>query len=146
MGSDADEYFLLDPKTKIAYVDIDDSVQGTAGRMSQFLGMREFIHPTPFSDEINGDKKELKGVKKIGDQECYEIHVVYSGGQGEATWCFSKKDFLPRRVDRWQRGPSGERGATVVILTDLKADPKIDPSIFKVKIPDGWTKTDEPAP
>ncbi len=146
MGSDADEFFLLDPKTKIAYVDIDGSVLGAAGRWQRWLGMIEFVHPTPFSDEINGDKRDLKGVKKIGDQECYEIHVVYSGGQGEATWYFSKKDFLPRRVDRWQRGPSGERGATVVILTELKADPKIDPSIFKVKIPDGWTKTDQPAP
>ena len=146
MGSDADEFFLLDPKTKTAHVDIDGSVLGAAGRWLRLLGMIEFVHPTPFSDEINGDRREMKGDKKIGGEECYVINVVYSGGQGEATWYFSKKDFLPRRVDRWQRGATTERAATVVILTELKADPKIDTSIFKAKIPDGWTKTDEPAP
>lgn len=138
-GSDADEYFLLDPAKKIAYVDIDDSVTGTAGQAARVLIFREFSHPSPFGDEINGDKRELKGSKKIGDEDCHHLYVMYSGGRGEAEWYISKKDFLPRRVDRISQGYS-------VTITDLKIDPKLDPGIFKVKVPEGWTKTDEPAP
>lgn len=140
-GSDADEYFLLDPAKKIAYVDIDESVTGTAGQAARVLIFREFSHPSPFGDEVNGDKRELKGGKKIGDEDCHHLYVVYSGGQGEADWYISKKDFLPRRVDRVLRGG----GTLIVTITDLKISPKLDPGIFKVKVPEGWTKTDEPA-
>ena len=43
---------------------------------------------------------ELKGSKKISGEDCYEIHVVYASENApEATWYFSKKDFLPRRVE-----------------------------------------------
>lgn len=143
IGSDADEFFLLDPASKTAYVDIDPSVMGGVGRTARdFLMFREFSHPDPFGDEVKGDKRELKGVKNIGKEACYHVHVVYSGGQGEAEWYISKKDFLPRRVDRLQRG----QGAFSVTISELTVDPKIGKGTFKVKVPEGWKKTDEPAP
>lgn len=146
VGYDGNEFFKLDPRTRTAYVDIDDYVLGGARRLVALLALREFVHPTPFSEEINGDRRELKGVKKVGDEECYEIRVVYAGGRHEATWYFSKQDFLPRRVDRVRQIPTGGSGVIVVTLTSLKVNPILDASTFKAQIPDGWTKTDEPTP
>jgi outer membrane lipoprotein-sorting protein len=125
---------------------VDSSIFGGFERLAPVLGMREFVHPTPFSDEIYGDKKELTGTKKVGDQDCYKIHVIYSGGRGEAIWYFSKSDFLPRGVERIERGGTGKRGAIIVTLTELKVNERIDASAFEAKIPKAWKKTSEPAP
>ena len=79
--------------------------------------MAEYIHPRPFSDEINAEKAVMKGTTKVGDEECYQIHVVYRNARGaEAMWYFSKKDFLPRRVDRIRPGQDGGQEHQVVIL------------------------------
>ncbi len=139
IGSDGDEYYLFDPKKKTAYVDIDSSVLGNWGELAGALIMVEYVHPTPFSDELDGDKAELRESKKIGGEDCYQIFVVYKDSQGSAIWFFSKKDFLPRRVVRIEQG-------STTTLTNVKPDPKLEKDVFKVKIPEGYTKTDEPAP
>ena len=108
--------------------------------------MLEFVHPTPFSDEINADKKELTGSKKIGGEDCYEVHVVYAGGRAEAIWHFSKTDFLPRARHDIFTTPAGEKGGQQRILTDLVVDPKFDKDAFKLTLPKGYTKTDDFAP
>lgn len=139
MGSDGDDYYLIDPKKKTAYVDIDSSVLGDARQIALALIMVEYVHPTPFSDELEGDKVELRESKKIGGEDCYQIFVVYKDRQGSAIWFFSKKDFLPRRVVRIEQD-------STTTLTNVKPDPKLEKDVFKVKIPEGYTKTDEPAP
>ena len=85
-----------------------------------------------------------KGITKIGDEECYEINVVYARSQGEATWFFSKKDFLPRRVDRVvTRQAGGEKATTQLIVTDLVVNPKFPDDPFKLVVPEGYAKTDK---
>ncbi|MHC4696411.1 MAG: hypothetical protein ACYTFA_06700 [Planctomycetota bacterium] len=145
-GSDGDISFLIDPSVKTVYADIDPAVVGSDGRLAGFLAMIEYCHPTPFNDEITGERAELKGMTKIGDQNCYEIDVLYAGGRGESTWFFSEKDFLPRRVDRIATRPGGERASTQLTLTDVDVDPKFKHDPFKVVVPEGFTKTDEFAP
>lgn len=146
VGSDGEEFYVIDHKAKKAYVDIDPEVIGRTGRPARFLQTLEFLHPTPFSDEINGDKKELKGSKKIGGEDCYEVHVVYAGGRGEAVWHFSKKDFLPRARHDLFNLPDGGKGGRQRILTDVVVDPKFDKDPFKFSLPKGYTKTDDFAP
>lgn len=146
VGGDGDEFYVIDHKNKKAYVDIDPAVIGTMGRPAFALLTTEYVHPTPFTDEINGDKQELKGSKKIGGEDCYEVHVIYAGGRGKAVWHFSKKDFLPRaRLDLFTT-PGGEKGGRQRILTDVVVDPKLDKDVFKFKLPEGYTKTDDFAP
>ena len=101
--------------------------QGLLRDAFQLIWMREFLHPTPFSDELNGDSRKYEGKKKIGDSECHVIHVVYSGGQGEARWYFGTKDNLPHRVDRLFGG-----GARVLELTKLDTSPEFKEGHFKV--------------
>ena len=146
-GTDGNEYFLLDEEKKIAYVDIDPAVLGSAGRFVQGATMLEYVHETPFTDEINGEKKELKGTTKIGDQDCYEIFVKYAGQGQEANWFFSKKDFLPRRVDRkFAAREGGEAGVRQLIVTSLTVAPKFDKDPFKFELPEGYTKSEDFAP
>lgn len=144
-GHDGNLFYLIDPSKKMVYADIDAQILGGAGRNMGGLLMREFSHPTPFSDEINSVRAEIKGSKKIGDQDCYEILVVYREKPQplEAIWYFSKKDYLPRRVDRLVTNAAGEKGAAELSITDLIVDPKTADDAFKLVVPDGFEKTDE---
>lgn len=143
-GSDNDMFYIVDHQGKIAYEDLDPAVMGQAGRGIRMAWTLEFTHPNPFSDELNGQSQELKGSEIIGGEDCYIVHVVYAGTQA-ATWSFSKKDFLPRRrIDH--RNIGGESGTTVRTMTNLVVDPKVDDAVFKLKLPEGYTKTDDFAP
>jgi outer membrane lipoprotein-sorting protein len=109
--------------------------------------MIEFIHPTPFNDEINGRSRELKGSEKVDGEDCYIIHVVYAAEQApQAIWSFSKKDFLPRRRIDIYALPDGQEGRGTKTITNLVVDPKVDEEVFKLKLPEGYTKTDDFAP
>lgn len=143
--TDGDKFALIDPKAKKIYEDIDPSVLGRRGSVIQNFGMREYSHPQPFSDEIKGDYVELRGEKDIGGEKCHEIHVIYAGGQGEAVWFFSVKDHLPRRVERLNLAGPGS-GSTELELHNLSVDPKFTVDPFTVVVPEGFTKTDDPAP
>jgi len=64
----------------------------------------------------------------------------------EATWYFSKKDFLPRgRIDTFRQEGQPEAGQKK-LLKNLKADPNIDEKAFALQLPEGYTKTDDFAP
>ncbi len=148
LGSDGNEFYAIDRTAKKAHIDIDPAVMGRFAPSQRAavlltLVMREFTHPRPFSDEINGDKQELKGFEKVGNEECYKIYVEYSGGLGKSNWYFSRKDFLPRRVDRLLSGPQGEGSYSTIVL-DLETEPKIEDDAFKPSVPEGYEKTDEP--
>ncbi len=145
VGSDGETYYLLDHDKKKAYVDIDPSVIGRTG--SAIAGqatMGELGHPKPFSDEIDGKVKELKGSKVINGEDCYEIFVTYNQPQ-DAIWWFSKKDFLPRaRQDIFKR-EDGVR-TTLKTLAKFELDPKVAADAFKLVVPEGYETTDDFAP
>jgi len=144
-GGDGNEYFVIDHANKKAYVDIDQAVMGRTGRPATLILFAEFVHETPFSDEINGQKQELRGSKNIEGEDCYEIYVKYSGGQ-EAIWHFSKKDLLPRaRLDIF-KSPDGAEVKQQKTVSKLEVDPKLDASAFKFKLPDGYEKIEDFAP
>ena len=147
LGTDGDMYFAIDHQTKTAHEDIDPAVMG---RMRQVFGLAmviEYLHDTPFNDEINARSQELVDDKDIGGEDCYGVRVVYQReGSFNTTWYVSKKDFLPRsRVDSATR-PDGAQVGRVRTMTNVVADPKLDEDTFKLKLPEGYTKTDEFAP
>ncbi len=147
MGTDGKEYFLIDNEKKIAYVDIDRAVVGSSGRMVTLLVMNEYGHDNPFGDEIKGEKKELKGSEKVGGEDCYHIYVKYAQAGQESDWYLSKKDFLPRRVDRkFTPQSGGEPGGRQLIVTGLTVEPKFDKDPFTFELPAGYTKSEDFAP
>lgn len=102
--------------------------------VTRFVTMIEFMHPTPFSDELNADTTKYEGKKSINGAECHVIHVVYSGGQGEARWYYGVQDNLPHRVDRI--APA----AWTLELAEVDAAPKLTPETFAVKPPEGFAE------
>jgi hypothetical protein len=145
-GSDGEMFFLVDHANKKAYEDVDYAVMGSAVPMLLAGLMAEFTLPRPFFDEINANKKELRGSKVVGGEDCYEIHVVYPDQRGQAEWCISKKDFLPRsRVDVC-RTPDGQEAGRRQVLTRLVVDPKLDDGSFKLNLPKGYEQIDDFAP
>jgi len=146
LGSDGKIFFVIDPKEKVVYQGKDTQVLGSNVRLLQGFAMREFVHPHPFGDEIEGDKVELKGTIRIADETCYEIHVTYKDGVSEATWFISKKDFLPRQVDRYITGPSDEKGSLRTTITKLAIAPTFLVDPFKLIVPPGFKKSEKSAP
>jgi hypothetical protein len=149
VGCDGENYYVIDAKNKKAYVDLDPGVVGGFRRIVGGLRMQEYGHEKPFSDEINGKVKELKGIEKVGEEECYHVYVEYGEQAGGLVtdWWFSTKDFLPRRSDRVRtNAQTGAKGGGKLVITNLEINPKVDPNDFKIKIPEGFTKVDDFAP
>ncbi|UCE59171.1 MAG: hypothetical protein JSU63_17220 [Phycisphaerales bacterium] len=147
LGTDNEKFFLVDHQSKTAHEDMYVGVQGPTGRgvMQGLLG--EFHHPTPFDDEINGRSHELIGSEEIHGEDCYKVHVIYIREDSpDVIWYFSKKDYLPRRrVDLHTRGEMAN-SRLIRTVKNLVVNPKLAPDCFKLKVPPGYAKTDEPAP
>lgn len=109
-------------------------------RRGRPLLMVEFVHATPFSDEINGKKATYEGEKDVGGVTCHVIYVHYQINDLEARWYFGKEDLLPRRVDRIVQGE--EKGATVQVVTNLNTQPEIQDGTFRLTAPDGFEQKD----
>lgn len=146
LGCDGENYWLLDAVEKKVHADVDPGVMGRSAQFVPHAGMLEFVHPTPFKDEINAKKSELLGVKKVGEVECYEVSVDYGQGDQKAVWCFSTKDLLPRAVKRTFPGQDGKLITNEITLEKLEVAPKLDDKTFAVPSPEGYEKTDQPAP
>ena len=146
IGADGESFYLIDHDARKVFTGPTPDVLGSISRPAVALWLREFIHPEPFSDEINGDDQMLTGSKRIGDEDCHEIHIIYENAIGEAFWWFSKRDFLPRGVQRVMNTPAGERAIQQWQITNLVADPKLGEDAFKLVIPDGYEKAKGNAP
>ena len=144
-GCDGDLFFLIDSKAKMVYADIDQAVFGAQDRNLQRVLLPDFVAKEPLADDLKAEKVELRESAKVGDEACYQVHVTRSETQ-EVTWFISKKDWLPRRVDRLYKNPQGESGTTQLVMTDLVAESTFRAAPFKLTVPDGYTKTDEFAP
>jgi len=145
-GSDGENYYLIDHQTKTAYVDIDPQVIGKTARVLRTFSMIEFVHPTPFSDEINGTSQKLEGVEDVGGEPCYKIDVSYATGGMRAVWYFSTKDFLPRGVERMFPTPDGKLAGQMMTVSNLKVIKSASADLSAFKLPAGYKQTDDFAP
>lgn len=145
-GGNGDMFFLIDHRTKKAYEDMDPAVIGSGGRALRGVGMMEFVHDHPFDDEIAAETVELLAAETIGGEECYQVRIVYAGGQGETTWFFAKSDYLPRRRVRHFTDPEQGEGSIVIEITNLETNIEPDESRFRLKLPEGYEQIDDFAP
>jgi hypothetical protein len=146
-GGNGQRFYLLDWDKKLAYENTDEQVIGSDGQKSKwFLTVIEFIHPTPFTHEIEAKRVELKDSAQVGDVDCDVIHVVYGVNGQEATWFFGKADHLPRRVIRSFPIGIGRRAVRDYTITNLEVDPEFAEDEFVLNLPEGFKKTDQFAP
>ncbi len=145
-GGDGETFFLLDHVTKKAYQDIDPGVMGSNRNALFSIGLGEFVHPTPFDDEIGAETVELQGTETVAGVECHKVYVDYGGGRGQSTWYFSTEDLLPRRRVRHFDIPQQGKGTLVITLTELETDPEVADETFQLTLPEGYEKVDDFAP
>jgi outer membrane lipoprotein-sorting protein len=144
-GSDGDIYFLVDQATKTVYADMDEAVLGPQSRNIQRILMRPFVAKEPLADDLKAEKVELMEPTVVAGEDCHQVRVTRSESQ-DVVWFVSKKDWLPRRVDRHYKNDKGEIGTTQLVLAKLTAETTFKPAPFQLKVPKGFTKTDEFAP
>ena len=147
-GCDGYQYFLVDPKAKTAYQDMDPAVLGSNGRDVQRVVMQEFASPEPFKEQLEAETIELRGSESVAGVECYRIHIK-SDTPPELDWFFGKKDFLPRKVILTypnRQNPEGEPGTTQLVISDLVVNPELEKDPFKLVVPEGFARTDDFAP
>lgn len=143
-GSDGNEYFMIDPKSKTCYKDMDPAVLGANTRNVQRIVLRDFGLPEPLSGVMKGGEIELRGEVKVGNEDCRELYMK-SRDTGTAIWAVSKKDYLPRKVTRIIKNDQGE--ATIeLLISDLVVNPQFIRNPFEMICPEGFKKTDEFAP
>jgi thiol-disulfide isomerase/thioredoxin len=138
VATDNNEAFRIEPAKEVY----------TVGKLSKafelispayWVYMREFLHKTPFSDEINAKSVKYEGEQLVGDVACHVVYVVYANDT-ESRWYFGKDDNLPRRVDR-----ISARGDTALVVTELKVAPEFGAETFHPRCPEGYeTKVYEP--
>lgn len=147
-GCNGDVYFLIDPKTKTAYEDMDPAVLGSSGRDVMRLIMAPFGSPAPYGKDLAANSVELKGTDKIGGVEC-QIVGIKGKEPPDVEWSIATTDYLPRRVRRIhpnRQDPKGPPGTTELTITDLVVNPKLQGDPFKLALPEGYTKSDDFAP
>ena len=144
-GGTPETYFLIDHGTKKAYEDMDPGVFGSSGNALNTLGMMEYVHDTPFDDEIGADEQTYDGKETVAGVSCHKVTVVYGGAMGKSTWYFGADDYLPRRRIRHFQSPRGT-GAIDIVLTRIETNPEIDPSVYTMKLPEGYEQIDDFAP
>jgi hypothetical protein len=144
-GCDGETYFLIDHDKKKVYADMDPAVIGNRANIMWAALVPEFVHPEPFTDEINGES-ELKGETEIGGETCYEIHVKYARDAGNAVWFVSKKDHLPRRRIDDRLLPNGQTVKISRTITKLEIDPEGAEKQFTLAVPEGYEKEADFAP
>ena len=115
-------------------------------RVAQNVPMLEFVHGTPFTDEIEGKTQKLEGIEKVGGEPCYKVYVEYQNATQTTVWYFSVNDLLPRRDDRGRKTQDGQTFGSQRTVTNLKIEKSFDDSQFKLKLPDGYEKIDDFAP
>ncbi len=145
-GGNGDMFFLIDHGTNKAYEDMDPGVMGSNGPLLFGAIMIEFVHETPFTDELNGERVELLGTETIDGVECHKIDVFYEGGRGHSTWLVSKDDFLPRRRIQHITTQEGEEGTIERTIHGLEIEPELDDALFVLKLPEGYEQIDDFAP
>jgi len=144
-GSDGDQFYLIDPKTKMVYVDMDPAVLGSQGRNVRRVILRELTAKEPLKEMLEAKNIELQGTELVGKDPCHKIEVT-TEDDGRSVWFISQKDHLPRRLIRYYSRPDDGEGTTDLTLRRVEIDPHMDGNLFTLAVPAGFTKTDDFAP
>lgn len=147
IGSDGENYYLVDHKKKMCYEDMDPAVLGSRGRRFPRLLIPQFTAEEPFKAEIAAEKIELRESVTIEGEECYQVFLEAARGP-HTIWFLSKKDLLPRqrRSSVILEGETKEWGSWQYLVKNLVVNPELPENAFALKVPEGYTKTDDYAP
>jgi len=147
-GSNGDVYYLIDKEKKVAHEDMDPAVLGGGSRDYQRVVLEQFASLNPWEEELKTepDKLALAGTETVDGEECYRVNIT--GRRPTLTeWYISVKDLLPRFVRRTYPAREGDgTGTSELKIINLEVNPDLGAKPFDLKLPEGFTKTDDFAP
>lgn len=146
VGYDGEQYWALNMRDKKAFTGETIESIGAYQLLVSFFPIHEFVLPAPFGDEIIANRQEYMGTATVEGELCDQVHVAYRSGAQEATWYFSVKDHLPRRVDRRLSDPAGAIVTRGSVITEVVADPELSDDTFTLIIPESFVKMDGAVP
>ncbi len=151
IGSDGEEYYLVDAETKLAHIDMDPAVLGAHATDLQRLLFRSLVSKDPFGKDFESKKIEVQGSETVGGVECQKVRVEGKGVPGDPNvlWLIGTKDAIPRGIRRIynnREDPEGDPGMTQLLISELAVNPPLGQDPFKPSVPPGFTKTDDFAP
>lgn len=139
-GCDGERYFLLDHTAKTLRWDLESSVMGPLARAVYGAMMDEFLHPTPFSAEIEAYQCQLLDDEPIMGQPCWKIRAKYrEDGDEQSTWFIGKYDFLPRGRLIHMTLPDGSEGAIFREIHHLQVLDSVPENRLHPELPEGYT-------
>lgn len=145
VGCDGNDYYLVDEKSKTVYADVDPAVLGSNARTFQRLILREFGDAEAFKEELKSESLSLGEAESVGGVDCHVV-IFKKDSPPDTWWWISKEDHLPRRVRRLYKDEQQGEGSTELTLMSLAANPTTKEESFRLRVPDGFKKTDEFAP
>jgi hypothetical protein len=144
-GADGTRFYIVDHQTKTVHADIDPGVFGKNRYTVEFSLPREFGMAKPFEDTLQGGEMRLEEAKEIDGEACYGLWLKPKTEPG-ATWYFSKRDFLPRRISFSAEDKDGHKATAEITIRKLVVNPTFAKDPFEVAVPEGYRRTEEFAP
>jgi len=113
--------------------------------LSNFIGVfvSDFASRAPLEREARASSLRYLGREWAGKDECDVLHAVFPTENVESRWWFSRKDHLPRRIQRIINSPLGPTTLTISIAM-LDTAPTVREEDFRLDKPDGFTETSRP--
>jgi len=113
--------------------------------LSHVIGLfvSDFTSRAPLEREARATTLRYVGRERAGKDECDVIHALFPTENVESRWWFSRKDHLPRRIQRVINSPLGPTTLTISI-TSLDTVPTFREEDFRLEKPDGFTETSRP--
>jgi outer membrane protein assembly factor BamB len=139
-GSDGNSFYAVDPATKTVHADLESSVLGPARQAVFAALLNQLLAPAPFGQQLRVTGQELIGSKQVGDVDCFEVKV-----SDTEIWYIAKHDLLPRGNQEFYEF-DGQKGSVIKLISKLEANPKLAADQFEIKVPEGYSKTDQPLP
>lgn len=142
IGCDGNEYYIINESTKMVHADLDPAVLGRNSRSFQRVVLPEFGDDEAFKDALESKSMECADAESVEGEDC-DVVVIKGDSPVETRWWISKKDNLPRRVLRLYKDEEDGEGTTELTLGALTVNPPIHDDPFRVRVPEGYSKTDE---
>jgi hypothetical protein len=134
LGSDGNEYYYIDKDKNTIKKGVEFSDAGPDFQKAQYILVTEFVSDDPLSIEKTAGKMEIRGIKEINGEECYELFCGFPQyGNYEIIWYFSIEDFLPRARTITYPTKDGKRAGYIQTLSNIEINKHSNPEIFKIK-------------
>ena len=140
VAADGVNAYYIDPVSRVFnFGIISEGASRLIQNAPQGSIMVEYLISTePYGAELNAAGYEMLDQETIEEHLCHVVEVQMP--PYISTWWIDAETYIPRanRISVWS--PDGSGMEYTVVLANLETDVQLDPSIFQLQSPDGYTE------